>query len=349
MKKVFVYAYINKNLGDDLFLKVLKDRFPNREFTVFVSDKNEASYLEKYGFNVWKYSRFCRRFDKVCYKLFKQTPFLKRELSKYNETLIIGGSMFMEEGRWQDNYYYYDRLQQLSRKITVVGANFGPVKTDYFLSAYQELFSKFDGIVFRDKPSLEYFEGFDNISLAPDAVFNLELPTAEKENIVGISVVNLANRPALQQYEMAYVSFMKKIIGSFLSKGYRVHLLSFCEAEGDLDMCDSLKQEFNDDVTLIAYNGVIDQFLDLFASYSYVVGTRFHSMILGWLSGAKVLPIAYSSKTINVIDELNPDSFYIEISNLPEDSTLIDDSWFSEFQNLELVRKQAKNQFRNNM
>ncbi|HEM6309405.1 TPA: polysaccharide pyruvyl transferase family protein [Streptococcus suis] len=349
MKKVFVYAYVNKNLGDDLFLKVLKDRFPNWEFTVFVSDKNEASYLEKYGFNVWEYSRFYRRFDKVCYKLFKQTPFLKRELSKYDETLIIGGSMFMEEGRWQDNYYYYDRLQQLSRKITVIGANFGPVKTDHFLSAYQDLFSKFDGIVFRDKPSLEYFEGFNNISIAPDAVFNLELPAAEKENRVGISVVNLANRPALQQYEVAYISLMKKTIRFFLSKGYRVHLLSFCEAEGDLEMCDRLKQGFNDDVKLISYDGEINQFLELFASYSYVVGTRFHSMILGWLSGSKVLPIAYSSKTINVIDELNPDSFYIEISNLIEDGTIIDESYFSVFPNLETVRQQAQNQFRNNM
>ena len=48
----------------------------------------------------------------------------------------------------------------------------------------------------------------------------------------------------------------------------------------------------------------------------YVIATRFHAMILGLAENKPVLPIIYSDKTINVLNDLN---FEGEIIDLRKD------------------------------
>ncbi len=45
MKKIFVSAYSAQNLGDDLFLKILSQRYPKQRFVFFADRK-----YKKYGF-----------------------------------------------------------------------------------------------------------------------------------------------------------------------------------------------------------------------------------------------------------------------------------------------------------
>ena len=35
MKKIFIYAYMAKNLGDDLMVRILCERYPNTKFYLF--------------------------------------------------------------------------------------------------------------------------------------------------------------------------------------------------------------------------------------------------------------------------------------------------------------------------
>ena len=46
-KLIFVKAYLNKNLGDDLFIDILVNRYPEHKFIILVANKN-FSYLSKY-------------------------------------------------------------------------------------------------------------------------------------------------------------------------------------------------------------------------------------------------------------------------------------------------------------
>ena len=49
MKKVFVMAYLRKNFGDDLFVKMLLEKYKNIDFYI-KCDKNEfIDILDKYG------------------------------------------------------------------------------------------------------------------------------------------------------------------------------------------------------------------------------------------------------------------------------------------------------------
>lgn len=57
MKKIFIMAYLRNNLGDDLFVKELINRYPSEKFyidvidlkygEVFINDKNVEVKVEK--------------------------------------------------------------------------------------------------------------------------------------------------------------------------------------------------------------------------------------------------------------------------------------------------------------
>ena len=41
MKKIFLYAYTEKNLGDDLFIKYITERYPKCKFYIWGNGQNE--------------------------------------------------------------------------------------------------------------------------------------------------------------------------------------------------------------------------------------------------------------------------------------------------------------------
>ena len=47
--------------------------------------------------------------------------------------------------------------------------------------------------------------------------------------------------------------------------------------------------------------------IGILANSKAIISTRYHGMILGWLLDKKVLPIIYSKKMKNVIDDIDPE------------------------------------------
>ncbi|OQP08346.1 polysaccharide pyruvyl transferase family protein, partial [Geobacillus thermoleovorans] len=56
--------------------------------------------------------------------------------------------------------------------------------------------------------------------------------------------------------------------------------------------------------------------LDVIAGSSFVVATRFHAMILGWVYNKPVFPIAYSNKMINVMKDVGFKGSYVDFNDL---------------------------------
>jgi len=67
---------------------------------------------------------------------------------------------------------------------------------------------------------------------------------------------------------------------------------------------------------IIIYNGNINNFLKKFLSASYVIGTRFHSVILGLAAGIPIFPICYNSKLKNALLSYEFKGNYIEIDKI---------------------------------
>src|SRR5690625_1556664 len=96
-----VNAYFSKNVGDDLFLKVLIERYPdvnwylltpNPVYKDVFNDHSNVHIIESLNFNLLG----LRRID-----LFSKANQLFLKYQLYDGLIVIGGSIFMEGSEWK--------------------------------------------------------------------------------------------------------------------------------------------------------------------------------------------------------------------------------------------------------
>lgn len=325
-KKVFLHAYMAGNLGDDLMVRILCERYPNTEFLLYA----DSSYKERYRDlkNVKVYSpedKISCMVNWLTEKIKKTDNGMWKLMIKRSEcTVHIGGSVFVQHADDFKPAYDVDYdLRARSKKLYVVGANFGPFTHQEYLDAYMELFKKYDGICFRDKYSKNMFEDYDNIKYAPDVVFNYTMPTRmENKKQVLFSVISLEERGgkySISQYVEEYYSMLAKMAEYYIKQGYGVKFVSFCKAQKDEEAIEiiisRMEEQYRDYASKLYYDMDEKIIIQAFAESELIVGTRFHSIILGWLAGKKVLPIVYDDKIIHVLEDNNYD-FYIKMNEI---------------------------------
>lgn len=331
-KKVFVKAYTAYNLGDDLFLDILFKRYPHVDFVLDTSLKTYNHFVNKYSnvsiigvcldvFPSSILSRFTRKTLECISLKFHKKKFTKYINNRYSSVLescdafvAIGGSMFMQLPSYKysyDLYFYEYIINNFPRmKKFFLGCNFGPYKSEWFLSGYRRVFSRFDDVSFRDKYSYDLFSSLRSVRINPDIVlmFKGAVSSIKDRKKIGITI---------RKSDDESISFLKKhieIIGYLVRKcEFEVLLFSFCENEGDeafakelLDNC--CKDELlKSKVDLVLYNehSDIDSFIYKYSSVYYMFAERFHSMILSILFEQLVIPISYSKKMDNVLSDIS--------------------------------------------
>lgn len=337
MKTVLVRAYTYCNLGDDLFLKVLVERYPEIQFTI-IAPKLYEKILTQYKNVIIKQIPSSSLFKKIVMKIVgffsitkKETyirniikNFYSKEAQLADAYVYIGGSLFIQ------NNEKINLIDILNKEITnifhgkkkfVIGANFGPYLTVSYLDFYKKHLLDYDDVCFREKYSKDIFKDLLNVRNCPDVVFQLNLPVVSKEEgSIGFSLMDISWRKELSQYEESYLSFIKELIIEALNDSRSVYLFSFCEDEGDekviSKIVDSLPLKFRNKIDVVAYKGEIDKFLNQYSQVESMFATRFHSMILSSLLGQNIFPIMYSEKMNNVLKDLNYKGVSSKISDL---------------------------------
>jgi len=344
---VLVKAYTSLNLGDDLFLKILFERYPRINF-ILIAPKVYAQHMSNFG-NVKvlpppKFSFFNRGVNHVLQKFssklierrtFKLWElFIKDQLLIAEVFLLIGGSMFIQSVNNEMSIYNkIDKLFSLQfreKQKIIIGANFGPFSTQSFYNYYKEIFKEFDDVCFRESFSKELFSSLSNVRCCPDIVFQLKVPAIEKlKNSVGFSVINLSTKPELVEFEEQYLYTMVKFIMSYTKQGYIPFLFAFCKAEGDgifiSKIISNLPADIGSKVQTVYYDGNIEDFINIYGKIEVMYVTRFHAMILSSLFNQFIYPIAYSTKMINVLEDLRYSGSYttiIDIKNINVDEVM---------------------------
>ena len=117
-----------------------------------------------------------------------------------------------------------------------------------------------------------------------------------------------------------YFNFCANVSVEYIEKGFDITLASFCIHQQDslaIDkICSIIPREYRDRVSVIEYVNDIDSFLKKFLSSKFIIGTRFHSIILAWKANIPVFPIVYNSKTSNVIQDYGYSGNYADIRHL---------------------------------
>jgi len=339
MKKVYIMAYSKMNLGDDLFIDMLVNRYKKVEFYSRNMTMDSTAYRQNKNLHFIDYTL---------------DDLLTLDINEFDAFVYIGGSIFMEHAGGVERVKKLKELALRCKALSIpfyyISSNFGPYQTEEYKNTVSEIFEIVTDVCLRDKVSYELFNSIENVRYAPDAVLSYQIDNPIRESkTIGISVISFKFRDSLQKYEEKYYEVILNSVINYVKNGYKVKLFSFCEYEGDRETADlilnRLPKEYLKSVEQITYSGNIKDFLKKYSKVEYMICSRFHSMILSYILKHKMYILSYSNKIINVIKDLNLIDNYHKINEVLELDCIELDKFNNVNFNTEIL-VEAENQFK---
>lgn len=332
MKKILLFACVEKNIGDDLFIYVLCNRYKHCEFVI--SDRAKYGNLlkisnlsfsrtVKYLKGTCDYNSYISRFKKLVGKIIYKT--LSLFYGHNNFIVYIVGNTFRNYSyKGKEQIQWLKNMVNLSSKFYLLSTNYGPCDDERWITDCSEAFGKITDICFRDKESFNLFSNLSNVRFAPDAVLTLKTDITKKQvnskNII-ISIINCRERYSEKVLEKAdiYENKISEISDKYIESGFEVILLC-SNTDQDYPAADRIrkKSKFGDKIRIFKYNGNYEDVFELYRESICVISTRLHSMILAWIFQTPVFPISYDIKVSNLIDSYNFNNDYCQLSNIEE-------------------------------
>lgn len=341
MKKIFVMAYLRNNLGDDLFILDLINRYPDVEFYIEVIDLKYAKAFEK------------KKNIKVSVN--EKENFEKIDVYKYDGYIYIGGSIFMEGGKVynldEGCLAFMKKCRALNKPFYYISSNYGPYQTETYFNLSRETFKQCTDLCFRDKYSYNLFKDIPSVRYAPDVLFSHDIGKCEKEkDTLGISIIDLEIRGNLKSKEEEYIQFLVNNIYNYLKNGKKVYLFSFCNIEGDEKaihkVLSKIESKYKDNIYEIKYNGNIEQFLEAYKKMEYMICQRFHALILSYICQQKIYVISYSKKIDNIIKELHLCDKYMKLEEISSEKIIKEKDFYNiEEVKMKKIKKDALKQY----
>lgn len=366
MSNVLLKIYPELNLGDDLFLKIILERYPEVYFYVLANKHRYKDFEKKFQNlhiidrleNINVLDRLLLKFSKKL-SVKKQGSIFRNFLKKQHGSILknmdcfvtIGGSMFIEKSDsiFQSNVQYYKFINASLPNIPkfYLGCNFGPYYSNEFVDDFRNIFSEATDLSFRDVSSKDILK-LPEIRINPDIVFGMHYQKNKRmSDAVGLVLVDPRVKMPNDKVDYTnYIDTISKLIRSLQEKGKVVSLFSFCKSEKDEDLINEIISLGIDKLQVVFYEGNIDGFLEEYSKMEFMVCGRFHSMILSMLHGQKILPLIYSEKMTNILSDVNFEGRTVNITNLNKASIseyleLLDTNEY----NAKLVQKGAESHF----
>lgn len=291
MKKMFVRAYCQSNLGDDLFVLHLAKEYPQTQFYLYAVGGNQRAFANTA--NLCLPSAWDRLRRKGIHLLRGQDRF---DGSHLDGTVVIGGSILWE-GAPLD-------FGQPKKPCFLIGPNCESAYSPEFRGRLETALSCVTGCCFRDSASYMQFSKLSNVTWAPDVLFDYEpgLPKVTGQGI-GISVVSGKGAFRNDALREGYFASIARLCMLCQEQKIPVRLLSFCAGEGDEEAIAKILDRVPrpEGIQASFYRGDPQALLAEMNACQSIVATRFHAMILGWVLGKNVVPIIYSTKQTQVL------------------------------------------------
>ncbi|WP_310550067.1 polysaccharide pyruvyl transferase family protein [Paenibacillus glufosinatiresistens] len=331
---MMIHAYAKLNLGDDLFIKMLCERYPETRFVLPAEKAYKECFRNQANLSVRSVEAIWLRAIKKVLKRFRSLEveklYIKWLALRCDGVVQIGGSVFMETPGWEEHLEWKREVYGRRKPYFILGANFGPWKDPAFLERHREGFAGCTDICFRDRHSFELFRDLGNVRVAPDIIFGYPVQTVpsrpELSSSAGrtavLSVIRPSDRESLKSLDERYYDKFRDLSVALIEAGYRVVLMSFCEHEGDEEAAEAISARipvgYADRVSCFKYRTNLDEAIACLAGADLIVATRFHAMILGWRFGKPVYPVAYSDKTLHVMDDARFSGGYGDLRHLED-------------------------------
>lgn len=318
----FLNFYQRKNFGDDLFVYLITNKFPNYKFHI----SGPKQYIKQFE----KQSNIIVHYDKVLVKkingairrIFKKNILQEYRTRKCDGAIYVGGSIYIEPSNMKLTDYYDSKSNMYikNKPFYVIGANFGPYKQENFYRHFQEEFKKYDWISFREKASYELFSDIENVKYFPDMIFSIRNSYKVKkkfDNKTDYIIFSVMGKAAMKEYDL-YIKQIAKYIKAYIEKGFKVVLMGMCQWQGDFNAAETINKLVNNKAEIVNYDENIDDILEIIANAKYMIGSRFHAIVTALAFDVKVYPIYYSDKTLNMLKDIGYKGDYKFIDNIAE-------------------------------
>lgn len=341
MKKLAVLKiYPELNVGDDLFLSILLDRYSEVDFYLLANKSMYNKFIHEHpNLKIIDTLQNINLFDRLLLKLstyfsesVQERVFKDYVKKQYGEKLLntdffvtIGGSMFIENKNDKINrsllFYQVINTAFKNKPRYFIGCNFGPYYSDNFLNNFKVILGEATDLSFRDRESEDILK-LPNLRINPDIVFGFKVETIPHKipNSVGFVLVDpRIKMPNLEISYSHYVSEIQKLIGKYINNGSNVTLFSYCKKENDEVLINDVlaqKELLNKNINVVKYEGELNSFIDQYSKMEMVFCGRFHSMILSMLFDQRMLPLIYSKKMTNILEDINFSGDVVELNSL---------------------------------
>lgn len=287
MTKVVVSGYYGfGNFGDETILSILLKHLKKITSDITVISENPDFTKNNYGVNSVK------RFD------------LKNIFAviKNSDVLISGGGSLLQNVTSSKSLAYYLFIIALgvllNKKVIIFAQGIGPIKGKLAQIFVKYILRCCHYISVRDQNSLNLLESWGlNSDLVCDPVYSLEGNMAEKTHTVGIQLRNFKtmNLNLLQKLAM--------LINSKFS-GYRIEIFSLQKSQ-DYDLSirfENILHSINPDIkTEIISDNIVENLSKL----EYLIGMRFHALLVALKFGVKCCAINYDIKVEKLAKDYN--------------------------------------------
>lgn len=375
-KNVKVKAYVEGNLGDDLFIEMLCARYPKYNFIVCgwrrfkeLYEKNKNLKYISFDTPLCRMKALLRRtmwkFIKKATGKTTRSP-LETEAAveeKWSKkcafNVLITGSGFVNWPQELETLPKKYETQKLyyARHPYLLGCNFGPYAHNEYYEMYQKLFRDAADICFRDTYSANLFSMLPQVRHEADIVFGYPIQKIKEmeplltEPYMLISVANLKkDKDNAVAFYNDYVDFIRRIIIANCSARRHTVLVGFSCAQKDDVTAQEIVSDIREDAWVHTYmypKTDSNDMLRLFCYADSVVATRYHAMVLGVAFGKAVCSICYNEKVDHVIDDLGHDLPRVHLHELQKfDVRRITERIFClEEERLQILRESAERQF----
>ncbi len=292
-EKSFVLSgyYGFKNFGDEAILSVLISKLQeyNHKITVISSDTEYTKSKFKNIESIYT---------------FKLSKIFNAVLN--SDYLISGGGSLLQDATSLKSLIYYLLIifigLFLRKKVIIFAQGIGPIYNSFGKFLTKTLLKHCSYISVRDDKSLKLINSWGiNADLVCDPVFSAQISPHEKTNTVAIQLRNFKtmNKDFLDRLAQAVSS-------EFSDKNIEIY--SF-QKEIDLEICKQFEASLNllnPEIKTTLYSELSDEeIITNLSKCEYMLGMRFHALIIALLTKTKTLAINYDIKVEKLASEFN--------------------------------------------
>lgn len=287
MTKYVISGYIGfDNFGDEAIAKVLTTHLKDinaEKITVLSSNPIKTSKL--YGVYSENFLKFIK-------------PILETDV------LISGGGSLLQDVTSLKSLVYYLAVivtaLVFNKKVIIFAQGFTPFKTmiGQFLTKF--VLKYCDKIYVRDLESQKLLQNLNITSkLITDPVFSIEVPNTVDKKGVGIQ---------LRSFHTLTDTFLENLAEE-VAKNFPTEEIKLFSLQDPLDL--PVLEEFSKklekrSISAKIYKSMsVEDTIEEISKLEYLIGMRFHSLLIGAKAGVKLLGINYDVKVLNLAKNIN--------------------------------------------